>query len=108
MDVAAKIQQNRQRLIPIIKTILLCGRCNLPLRGHCEEGDMKDLNTQQSALKGEQGVFRALLAFQIDAGDDNLKRYFEISGKNCTLISPEIQNEIIDTIALEIKSNLVL
>lgn len=91
-----------KRLIPIIKTIILCGRSNLPLRGHREEGDMKDLDIKQSALKGDQGVFRALLAFRMDAGDADLKRHFEISGKTGRLISPRIQNEI-----MEVKSSII-
>jgi hypothetical protein len=31
---------NRKRLIPIIKTIILCGQNNIPLRGHRDDGEL--------------------------------------------------------------------
>jgi len=32
------IENNRKRIVPIIKTILFCARNNLPLCGHRESG----------------------------------------------------------------------
>ncbi|KAL4108237.1 hypothetical protein QTP88_018472 [Uroleucon formosanum] len=43
----------------------------------------------------QQGVFRALLSFRVESGDTTLMNHFETSSKNCTMISPRIQNEII-------------
>lgn len=33
-----QIKLNRSRLIPIIECIVLCGRQEIALRGHCESG----------------------------------------------------------------------
>lgn len=35
-----EIVENRKRLIPIIKTIVLCGQNNIPLRGHRDDGHL--------------------------------------------------------------------
>src|SRR5205807_343662 len=32
--------ENRKRLTPIIKTIILCGQNNIPLRGHRDDGEL--------------------------------------------------------------------
>lgn len=36
----AQVQQNRKRLVPIIDCILLCGREEIPLRGHRDSGEI--------------------------------------------------------------------
>lgn len=36
--------ENRKRLRPIIETILILGRQNVPLRGHRDDGDLDILN----------------------------------------------------------------
>ncbi|KAE9522524.1 hypothetical protein AGLY_017071 [Aphis glycines] len=51
-------------------------------------------NEIRSSLSGEQEVFRALLSFRVESGDTILMNHFETSPKNCTMISPRIQNEI--------------
>jgi hypothetical protein len=43
------------------------------------------------------GNFRALLHFRIDAGDVALKEHLESYMRNATYISPKIQNEIVTT-----------
>jgi len=40
----AQIQGNRSRLRPIIETIILCGRQNIPLRGHRDDGYVLEQN----------------------------------------------------------------
>lgn len=62
------MENNSKRLVPIIKTIIFCGHNNLPLRGHRDDGIL-DID---SALVGNQGIFRSLLAFRIDSGDKEL------------------------------------
>lgn len=75
------IESNRQKLMPIIKTIVFCGTHGLPLRG-------KD---------DEHGVFKNLLDFRIDAGDSILKNHLETCTQNSKYTSHRIQNEIINT-----------
>lgn len=36
----AQVMENRKRLIPIIECVLLCGREEIPLRGHCDSGNI--------------------------------------------------------------------
>lgn len=55
---AAQIAENRKKLHPIVKTIILCGRRNFGLRGHRDGEDSKN-----------PGNFKALLDFQVDSGD---------------------------------------
>lgn len=68
------------------------------MRGHRETGSLSLDRVRSSCIGGEQVVLRALLAFRIDSGDTELQRHFETSPKNCTMISPKVQNEIIDVI----------
>ena len=63
-----KIFKNRLKLIPIIKTVLLCARQNIPLRGH------RDDSKHYEAL--DSGNFQALLNFRVDSGDEILKEHF--------------------------------
>ncbi|XP_060881672.1 zinc finger MYM-type protein 1-like [Metopolophium dirhodum] len=101
------IESNKKRLIPIVKTILFCARNNLPLRGHREAGSLSLESVRSSCTVGEQGILRALLAFRVDSGDTELQRHFETSPKNCTMISPKVQNEIIDVIGDVIVGKIV-
>lgn len=101
------IEYNQKRLIPIIKTVLFCAQNNLPLRGHRESGSLKFDDIKKECLSGKQGVFRALLSFRIEAGDTNLETHLDAAPKNCTMISPSIQNEIVETIGDIIKKKIV-
>lgn len=88
------ICENRKRLIPMIKSIIFCGHNNIPLRGHRDDGQFQI----DSAIAGEQGIFRSLLAFRLDSGDDILQNHFDNCKKNATMISKTVQNEIIEVI----------
>ncbi|XP_022180618.1 52 kDa repressor of the inhibitor of the protein kinase-like, partial [Myzus persicae] len=87
-----EINDNRDRLRPIIKTILFCGNQEISLRGHRDSGVI-DLN--EHASTEYQGNFRELIKFRIDSGDNVLKNHLETTNKNATYLSPLIQNEII-------------
>jgi len=39
-----QILDNRERLVPIIKTIIFHGRQNFALRGHRDDGDLYKIN----------------------------------------------------------------
>ena len=91
IDTGRKKQQleNRKKIIPIIRTVLLCGRQGLSLRGHRDHGSLSlDLPIEND------GNFRALLRFAIDSGDISLRNHIENIGRNSLYISPQIQNEI--------------
>ena len=85
-----RIQANRTKLIPIIKTVILCGRQNIPLRDHRDDQQyLKDVNNNS-------GNFQSLLDFRIDSGDTVLENHFKTAPKNATYRSKTIQNEIIN------------
>ena len=56
---------NKKRLVPMLKTILLCGRQNFALRAH--DDSTKTIKAHPTCNPGN---FKALLEFIIDAGDD--------------------------------------
>jgi len=97
------IENNRKRLVPIVKTILFCAKHNLPLHGHREQGNLSSDKVRQACLNGEQGVFRDLLSFRVECGDTDLWKHFEEAPKNCTMISPQIQNKVIMLLELWLK-----
>lgn len=72
--VATQVAENREKLYPIFKTVLLCGRQNFALRGHREGKDSH-----------HPGNFKALLDFRMDSGDMVLKNYLKTAHKNATL-----------------------
>lgn len=73
------IEANRKRLVPLIKTIIFCGQNNLPLRGHCDDGEFES----ELAITGGQGIFRSLLAFRLDSGNGILNEHLKNCNKKC-------------------------
>ena len=99
-----RIASNRQKLSSIIKTIVLCGRQNIALRGHCDNAtdiENEPLDTEN------HGNFRALLNFSVDAGDTVLGEHLKAAAKNATCTSPVIQNQIIDVLEDQIRSETI-
>ena len=98
IDTAAERQrkQDREKLVLIIQTTILCGRKGLALRGHRDDGlfEFDSLNPDKSIT--EQGKFRALLVFRVDAGDTILQQHLQTAKKNATYISKTTQNELIN------------
>ena len=68
--VAQQVQKNREVLKSIIKTVIVCGKQNIALRGHRD--DLKHL--QQP---GNHGNFHALLKFRTEAGDKTLQTHLD-------------------------------
>ncbi|KYN14551.1 52 kDa repressor of the inhibitor of the protein kinase [Trachymyrmex cornetzi] len=103
----AQIMENRDRLRPIIKTIIFCGRQNIPLRGHRDDGQFFSTNTDKSVVSAPEGNFRALLKFRIDAGDTVLQHHLATASSNVTYISKTVQNELIDICKEKIQENIL-
>ncbi|KAJ3649397.1 hypothetical protein Zmor_021144 [Zophobas morio] len=95
------IEENRKKLIPIIKTVILCGMQNIPLRGHRDDGDL------ESESSSGEGNFRALLKFRIDAGDEILLDHVNNCAKNASYISKSTQNDLIDSCGELITNKIV-
>lgn len=97
----AEVNENKKRLIPIIKTIILCGRQGIALRGHRDDKNFGNILNADSIIN--EGNFRALLSYRIDAGDNELRKHLESSAANATYISKTSQNEIISCCREEIQ-----
>lgn len=86
-----QIEYNRQKLKPIISSILFCATHDLPLRG----------KTSTS------GIFNDLLLFRIESGDELLQKHKSENAGNAKYTSPRIQNEIISICGKLIKNDIV-
>jgi hypothetical protein len=92
-----QIQQSREKMRSIIKTVVFCGHNAVPLRG------ARDDNPDDETL---QGNFQALLDFRVDSGDKTLQEHFENAPRNARYRSKTIQNEIINTVGSYITSKI--
>ena len=95
--VERQINDNREKMLSIIKTVIFCGQNNLPLRGK------RDNNTEDTSL---QGNVQALLDLRIDSGDTKLEEHLENAPRNATYRSKTIQNEIIETLGSYVLSKI--
>ena len=87
---AKLIKENRLKLRSITATVIFCGQQGLAFRGHLDDGPF-DLNDNSV----NQGNFRSLLKFRVDAGDVVLKEHLETADRNAIYTSKEIQNQMI-------------
>ncbi|EDO44081.1 predicted protein [Nematostella vectensis] len=95
--VQQQIARNREILRSLFKTIIFCGKNNIPLRG------LRDSDPTNAALAGN---FQALLEFRVDSGDQILEQHLENAPRNATYISKTIQNQMISTVGAHILNNL--
>ena len=85
-----QIAENRRKLTPMIKTIILSRRQELALRETSESGPL----TLDQSMHND-GDFRALLRMRLSCGDKNLIEHIQGQSLNAMYISPIIQNNII-------------
>ena len=83
-------EEQRARLVPIVKTVIHCSRLGTAFRGH-RDNDSLDVEKPVSIA---QGNFRSLLAFRVDTGDAAPKEHLATAGKNATT-----QNDLIGYVA---------
>ena len=96
---SSRIQHNREILTSIIKTVMLAGRQNLSLRGHCDDS--------QHYVSTNPGNFQALLNFRVDSGDVKPKQHFEMGKKNATYRSKTVQNKLIKICGNQVREKFV-
>lgn len=85
------IERNREKLFPILETVIFCARHNIAFRGHRD--DSKYYGSQSNNV----GNFQALLEFRVDSGDKILEDHFKTAPRNATYRSKSIQNEMIES-----------
>ncbi|XP_031358557.1 zinc finger MYM-type protein 1-like [Photinus pyralis] len=88
-----QVEENRNRLFPIVETIKLCGRQELALRGTDDSGPIL-VKSDEPVIN--DGNFRALLRMRIKCGDDRLIKHVENVALNASYVSSKIQNELIN------------
>ncbi|CAI6376745.1 unnamed protein product [Macrosiphum euphorbiae] len=86
-----QVLENRQNIKPIIEAIMLCGRQNMPLRGHIDWGRLH----VDDNLQNNQGNFREIIRYRAQ-GDDVLRSILE-SERKVKYLSNTSQNAIIDS-----------
>lgn len=94
--------ENRKKLMPIIRSVLLCGRQGLALRGHRDQGQLS-----MNFPEDNDGNFRALLRFASESGDTALNQHLATAGGNSMYLSFRIQNEIVDAASEIITKEIV-
>ncbi|KAL4100753.1 hypothetical protein QTP88_020785 [Uroleucon formosanum] len=67
-----QVKENRERLRPIIETLIFCGQQNIAIRGHRDDGKLIDIDNSESSPTSNEGNFRKLLRLRIRAGDNEL------------------------------------
>ena len=83
-----RISSNHQKMSSIFKTIALCGRQNIALRGHRDNAT--DIERDLMGTENH-GNFLTLLAFRVDAGDTVLGEYLSSGARNAMYTSSIIQ-----------------
>lgn len=96
-----QVIENRERLKPIIESIIFLGRQNIVLRAHNDSGNLFGPNADKEIEESispvtSSGNFRALLKYRLLSGDTILEKHLKSKTSKATYISPKIQNDIID------------
>jgi len=99
---ANQIAENKKKLIPVIQTIILCGRQELALRGTSDAGPL----TLDEPIHND-GTFRALMRMRMNCGDKMMTDRIENNEIKAMYISPTIQNDLITVIGKIIQDRLV-
>lgn len=103
-----QIKDNRERLRPIIESLIFCGRQNIALRGHRDDGSLIDIDGDDNvSITSNEGNFREVLRLRIRSGDEKLKKHIETTSSRSTYIGKNIQNDILNCIGKVIKTHVV-
>ncbi|KAL1421989.1 hypothetical protein MTO96_022522 [Rhipicephalus appendiculatus] len=101
-----QVNDNRNRLVPIIKCIIFLGRQNIPFRGHRDDGSLLEWSNEASSTSNE-GNFRELLRFRVSSGDAELRKHLASTSSRATYISKTTQNELIKCSGDEVLATLI-
>ncbi|KAG5889394.1 hypothetical protein JTB14_018269 [Gonioctena quinquepunctata] len=95
-----QVEENRKRLVPIIRCVIFLARQNIPFCGHRDDGEL--FNTSQV----NEGNFRELLRFRIEAEDRVLEEHLRSTSSKATYISKTTQNQLIHFCSEDIISTI--
>lgn len=94
------VAENRERLKPIVESIIFLGRQNIALRGHRDQGRINTSSETSSVIK--EGNFRELLKFRVASGDTVLEKHLKTCNSKATSISHTTWENIIECIKDEL------
>ena len=97
-----EVQRNRDALSSITKTVIFCGKNDLPLRSHRDDGRIDPADDT-----ARDGVFRDLIRFRAESGDQGLTDFPTSSPSNATYVSNTIQNNLISSIGNLVQQKIV-
>ena len=100
--VCKQIAVNREKLKPIVEAIVMCGRQNIPLRGH------RDSSAQVQDDSNNPGNLHAILRLLAICGNNEpFNEHFEGAARNATYQSKTTQNELLKICGTYISQTLV-
>jgi hypothetical protein len=102
-----EVEENRNRLRPIVETIIFLGRQNLAFRGHRDDGSIFHNISDESDVSVNEGNFRELLKYRISAGDKKLEEHLQSAHSNASYISKTTQNALISCCGKEISEKIL-
>ena len=100
-----EVQKNRNKLKPIVDTVILLGRLGLPFRGHRDDSQYHPNVGEYSS--GGAGNFIECLGYRVRGGDTELENHLKTCSKNASYISKTSQNELICCCGKFIKDSLI-
>ena len=98
----AAVEENRNRLSHISRTIEFCGRQEIPLRDHRDAGAFSLNETDCN-----DGVFKAVLRLRVEAGDKQTSDIFLKAPRNASYLSWRVQNQIISLMGDAIQKQIL-
>lgn len=100
-----QVEENRNRLKPIVETVLFLGRQNIAFTGHRDNGTLNLDLVDNSPVN--EGNFRELLKYRVRGGDNVLRAHLENSSARANRMSKTTQNELINCCGDEILETIV-
>lgn len=99
-----QVKENREKLKPIINSIIFLGKQGIAFRGHGTQSELFEVS------KVNEGNLREIIRHRIQTcGDDlKLKSHFETATSRTKYLSPTIQNELIKCCGDEILNTILL
>ena len=99
--VSKQVEINRKKLLPIVEAVILCGRQNIPLRGHRDDASNSDETCNH-------GNLQAILGYLVKCGNNILfEDHYRNAPQSATYRSKTTQNEIIRICKKQITQKIV-
>lgn len=78
-----QVKENRNRLKPIVESIIFSGRQNIPFRGHRDHGNFFENDLEKNSIVNKVN-FCELLYYRINFGDSILEKHLKTTHSKAT------------------------